>query len=425
MLSLIACLIILVVVSLLLSGRVFPFVALSLVPTLGALASGFSFREVSDFYTEGSLQVMPIAVMFMFSILYFGIMNDMGLFKPLITGLIKHCRGSKVAITIGTVLIAIVAHLDGSGSSTFLMTIPPLIPLYDSMKIDRRLLLLLVCASASVMNMLPWGGPLGRASSVIKMDPMEFWSVLVFLQLIAICLVLLMSIYLGRREERKGNQGELSPRLADDPLHSTTNSRLYWINLALTLFMLAVLFTGALPSALVFMLAVSLALWINYPGYKQQADCVKSHAGDALILASIIVSAGAFLGILDGSGMLNSLSNDIVAILPASIIPKLHVIIGFLGVPMEMLLNTDAYYFALLPVIEQTVGNHGVESFAIASAMTIGNVIGIFISPFSPALWLGLGLAQVNIGAHIRYSFLWIWGLSAALMVFAMLLKIF
>ena len=131
MLSLIGLLIILSVICLLLSGMVFPFVALSLVPIVGALISGFSLEQISSFYTQGSLQVMPIAVMFVFSILYFGLMNDVGLFRPLINTLIKQCKGSKVAICVGTVLIAIVAHLDGSGSSTFLMTIPPLVPIYE------------------------------------------------------------------------------------------------------------------------------------------------------------------------------------------------------------------------------------------------------------------------------------------------------
>lgn len=57
--------------------------------------------------------------------------------------------------------------------------------------------------------------------------------------------------------------------------------------------------------------------------------------------------------------------------------------------------------------------------------MMIGNIIGTFISPFSPALWLALGLAKVTISDYIRYAFLPIWLLSITLLLTAKLLSIF
>jgi CitMHS family citrate-Mg2+:H+ or citrate-Ca2+:H+ symporter len=56
--------------------------------------------------------------------------------------------------------------------------------------------------------------------------------------------------------------------------------------------------------------------------------------------------------------------------------------------------------------------------------MVIGNIIGTFISPFSPALWLALGLAGLEMGRHIRYSFFWVWGFSIILIVAAMLIGV-
>lgn len=78
--------------------------------------------------------------------------------------MIKITSGNVIAIAIGTVLVAAVAHLDGSGASTFLITIPALLPLYKHLDMSPYLLLLLVSASASIMNMVPWAGPLGRAA---------------------------------------------------------------------------------------------------------------------------------------------------------------------------------------------------------------------------------------------------------------------
>ena len=111
--------------------------------------------------------------------------------------------------------------------------------------------------------------------------------------------------------------------------------------------------------------------------------------------------------------------------LPELVQANLHIIVGVLGAPLELLLNTDAYYYALLPIVEQTLHPYAVSSESTVYALLIGNIIGTFISPFSPALWLALGLAELEMGAHIRYSFMWIWGLSVTLMSVAWALGLF
>ena len=78
-------------------------------------------------------------------------------------------------------------------------------------------------------------------------------------------------------------------------------------------------------------------------------------------MATIILAAGSFLGILNGTDMLNSIATDLVTVLPAFIVPYLHIIIGVFGVPFDLLLSTDAYYFALLPIVDQVVSVYGVH----------------------------------------------------------------
>ena len=133
---------------------------------------------------------------------------------------------------------------------------------------------------------------------------------------------------------------------------------------------------------------------------------------------------GSFLGILEGTLMLDSIASDLVTILPAFVIPYLHLIIGFFGVPFDLLLSTDAYYFALFPIVEQVVTGAGVSSLTAAYAMIIGNIIGTFVSPFSPALWLALGLAGLEMGRHIRYSLPIMWGFSIVLLAVSVLVGV-
>src|SRR5699024_903326 len=165
--------IIAVTVGLLIWGRVSPVVAMALVPTVGAIVLGFGVGDLQSFFSSGLDQVMNVVVMFIFAIIFFGILSDAGLFDPVIRRLILMTRGRVILVVIGTVLIGALAHLDGAGATTFLLTIPALLPLYRALEMNRYLLLLLVSLSAALMNMVPWGGPLIRAASVIDVEPGE------------------------------------------------------------------------------------------------------------------------------------------------------------------------------------------------------------------------------------------------------------
>ena len=130
MLSIIGLITTAIVVILLMGKRFSPIIALTIIPFLAAIVAGFEMSEIANFYESGITKVMGVAVMFIFAILYFGIMQDVGLFTPLIRKMLQITGSNPVAITCGTVIIAAIAHVDGSGASTFLITIPALLPLY-------------------------------------------------------------------------------------------------------------------------------------------------------------------------------------------------------------------------------------------------------------------------------------------------------
>lgn len=439
MLSIIGLLTIVVIVGLLISNKVTPIAALVLVPIVAAFAAGFNFGEIGEFFNSGISDVMSVVVMFIFAILFFGVMQDVGLFDPLINKMIDISRGNIIAVAVGTVIIAAIAQLDGSGASTFLISIPALLPLYKRLKMNPYLLLLLVGLAASIMNMVPWGGPLGRTAAVLGMDVTELWRPLIKVQVIGLALLIGLAVLLAIREKRliakRGNLNEaiyeeanpLAEGAEDEASKKAAALRrpkLLWINAILALAVIGVLVWGVIPAGFAFIIGVSIALPLNYPNMKDQMDRIKDHAPNALLMAAIILAAGSFLGILNGTLMLDSIATDLVTILPAFVIPYLHIIIGFFGVPFDLLLSTDAYYFALFPIVEQVVTGFGVSSLSAAYAMIIGNIIGTFVSPFSPALWLALGLAGLEMGRHIRYSLPIMWGFSIVLLIISILIGV-
>lgn len=436
-----------VTVGLLIWGKVSPVVAMALVPTVGALVLGFGFEDLQAFFTSGLDQVMSIVVMFIFAIIFFGILSDAGLFDPVIRRLILMTRGRVLLVTIGTVVIGAVAHLDGAGATTFLLTIPALLPLYQALNMSKYLLLLLVSLSASIMNMVPWGGPLIRSATVINEDPGEMYQQLVPLQGVGMIMLLGLAVLLGIREIRSINAkvgtgmvqsvdnvdvrtiaNDFSARQLEDrkDLVGKINSHrvIYWLNIVVVIAVLTTMLAGWLDPALSFVLGVSVLLPMNFNSAKLQIDRMKAHAPNALMMASVIIAAAVFLGVLNESGMLENVALAMLQIIPESVGQYLHIIVGVFGVPLDMLTSTDAYYFSVMPVVEATASQFGVAATSTAYAMLIGNVIGTFVSPFAPAVWLAMGLAEADIGKHIRYSFVIMWGFSVALLLVAMLMGI-
>ncbi len=436
MLTIAALITILIVVGLLILDKVSPIAALCLVPVCAALAVGFSPEEITGFFDSGLSRVAGVATMFIFAITFFGVLQDTGLFRPIIDGIIRVIDGNIVLVVIGTALVGMLAHLDGAGATTFLLTIPTLLPLYQRLGINPLLMLLVLATGAGIFNMLPWAGPLGRAAAVTGMDVSELWRPLIPVQIAgALCLVALAAL-LGIREQRRiaasgapratqcpgtSPHGDMSASPADPPLHADPllRPRNVLINALIFLSVIVALLSAILPAGLIFMLGLSVALIVNYPNVQDQMERIRSHAQPALLMGAIILSAGVFLGIMDGSGMLRAMSKSLVEVLPPALLPFLHILIGFFGLPLELVLSTDSYYFGLLPVVLEITTPAGVSPQGTVYALTIGNIIGTFISPFSPALWLALGLSGQSMSHHIRYSLPIMWCFSLILFFFA------
>jgi CitMHS family citrate-Mg2+:H+ or citrate-Ca2+:H+ symporter len=97
-------------------------------------------------------------------------MHDAGLFEPIIGRVVALVGHDPLKVVIGTTAIAAVAHLDGAGASTFMVTVPAMMPLYARLGMDPLTLTCTTALAAGTMNILPWGGPASRVATVLQMD---------------------------------------------------------------------------------------------------------------------------------------------------------------------------------------------------------------------------------------------------------------
>ena len=178
------------------------------------------------------------------------------------------------------------------------------------------------------------------------------------------------------------------------------------------------------PSYFPFMVGCVLAILVNYRGKKLQNSIIKSHAAAGLSMASTILCAGVFLGVLQKSGIMDMMATAMANFIPTSMGRFLPVIIGVLSVPLALLFDTDSYFYGVLPVLIGVGNQFGVNPAHIAIAMVVCRNCATFISPVAPATYLGVGLAGVEIKDHIKYCFGWQWGVSIICLVAGLILGV-
>jgi citrate-Mg2+:H+ or citrate-Ca2+:H+ symporter, CitMHS family len=402
------------------SKRVSPLVALIVVPTVASLAGGFGL-ETGRFIVRGIRDLSPFAGMFVFAILYFGIVTDAGLLDPVIGRILRVVGARPRRVVVGTALLALVVHLDGSGAVTFLVTVPAMLPLYERLGMDRRLL---ACAAslAAGVNFLPWTGPTVRASAALGIPAAKLFWPLIPVQAVGLLYVFVVADWLGRREEKRLalTNDRASERLVERTLSAEElalrRPRLFWPNLVLTLCVVAGMTSGVVEPVVVFMLGTAAALVLNYPRVDQQRARIDAHARPALTMAATLMAAGAFTGIMRESGILAAMAHAIAGNLPPGMAGHVPFALGLAAMPLSLVLDPDSFYFGVLPVVAEAAARHRVPSAQLARAALLGQMTtGFPVSPLTPATFLIVGLARIELGDHQRFSIPFLFGASVVM----------
>lgn len=424
MLALLGFLTIFVFLTLILTKRMSVIVSLILVPVVFALIGGFG-AEMGEFMLEGVKGVVPTGIMLGFAILYFGVMNNAGLFDPLISRVLRAVKGDPLKIVVGTAVIAMLAHLDGSGASTFLIAVPALLPLYDKLGMSRIVLAGVVALGAGVMNLLPWGGPTARAATALEVDTSAIFNPVIPAMVAGIVWVLFVAFWIGRKERKRLGiadvEFDFQAELSDED-KAMRRPKLFWFNLLLTIITIVALVKVWLPLPIIFMIAFAIAVIVNYPKPDDQMEQVKSQAVGMITVVSIIFAAGIFTGILSGTGMITEMANALVSFIPDGTGSMMGIIVAVTGMPLSLLFTPDAYYFGVLPIISETAAAYGVAPTHIGSAAILGQMTtGFPLSPLTASTFLLIGLAGVELADHQKFVFKWAFGTTIVMTIVAVI----
>ncbi|MFD5040390.1 CitMHS family transporter [Streptomyces sp. NPDC058377] len=433
-----------------------PIAALVLIPALFCVAVGQG-AKLGDYVIEGVGTLAPTAAMLMFAIVYFGVMIDVGLFDPIVRGILRFCKADPMRIVIGTALLAAVVSLDGDGSTTFMITVSAMYPLYKRLKMSLVVMTGVAATANGVMNTLPWGGPTARAATALKVDAADIFVPMIPALAVGLLAVVLLACVLGRRERKRlgmltldealvtepetvlvgagssagggGDRLPKSPKSSSsgtatggagdaedgdggeefkglDPHRSTLRPKLYWFNAGLTVALLAAMILELMPIPVLFLLGAALALTVNFPHMPDQRARIAAHADNVLNVAGMVFAAAVFTGVLTGTGMVEHMADWLVGAIPDAMGPHMAIVTGVLSLPLTYFMSNDGFYFGVLPVLAEAGAAHGVSPLEVARASIVGQPLHMS-SPLVPAVYVLVGMAKVEFGDHTRFTVKW------------------
>ncbi|MGW0891200.1 CitMHS family transporter [Saccharopolyspora sp. NPDC002578] len=418
---------------LVMSKRLAPMVALIVIPAIFAVIAGFA-PDLGDMVTEGITSLAPTAAMLMFAILYFGIMIDAGLFDPVARVVVRLTGNDPLKLIMGTVALVAVVSLDGDGTTTFMITVSALLPIYRKLEVSPVLMTGLACMTNAILNIVPWGGPAARAASVLRLDPQEMFVPMIPALGAGLVAVFVIAYVLGLRERAKlrarsaepvpagvgagggglgGSESDAAdaPGIGGDfdvlaPDRESLRPKLIWFNAALTAALLVALIVGVLPIAVLFMIGTGIALIVNYPSIKEQAARIASHADSVVAVVSMVFAAAVFTGVLSGTGMIEQMAQYLLHGMPDALFPYFSIVIAVLSIPFTFFMSNDAFYFGVVPILAETAAQHGISAMEVARASLLGQPIHM-LSPLVPAMYVLIGLAKVDLGDQHRFAIKW------------------
>ncbi|WP_363245243.1 citrate:proton symporter, partial [Phenylobacterium sp.] len=398
-----------VFMALVMTRRLSAVAALILVPIVFGLIAGFG-SGLGDMMLEGVVEVAPTALMLIFALLYFAVMIEAGLFEPLVRKILQVTGDDPVRVVVGSAVLAMLVSLDGDGATSAIVTISAMYPVYRRLGLNPLILAVLLGLSNTLMNWLPWGGPAARAALALRVDIMDIVGPLLPALGLSLAAVLGLALFLGRLERRRlARDGGPAPAEAEAAATVTVapkETRNLWLNLLLTLGLIGGMLSGIAPLPAVVMGGFAIAVTLNFPRLSEQKAALAAHGETILMMVSLIFGAGAFTGILSGTGMIDAMAQSLVSTIPEPLGPYMGPITALLSMPLLMFMSNDAFYFGVVPVLGATGAAYGVPPEVIGRAALMGMPLHA-LSPFIAPIYLVASLIRADVGQLQRFGLPW------------------
>ncbi len=447
MLTILAWLMISLFMILIMKKKMHPFTAIVLIPLIFTLIGAFTglYKEAAavafkmpiadvglleqiqllgNWVQQGLQKTSIIIFMMFFAILFFSVMLDTGLFDPISKTVIKMAKGDPLKVIVGTGIITAVVSLSGDGTTTTLICCSALMPIYKKLQLKRLYLGVILVLMNTILNILPWSSPTARVMSVLDgINPQEMLYALAPGMALAILYMMGVCYYLGLKERKRLGIQTLTYEDIEELTASSSaekdeikRPKLMIFNTILTLAALILLMAGIFPPVFIFLVGSVLALVINYPTIEEQKARLRDNAAEVVLTVVVVIGAGVFAGLFNGSGMSDALAASLIQVLPPSFGAHWGIITAFVSIPGGFFLSNDAFFYGVLPVLARAGVQYGFTNFEMGVASLMGQAFHL-LSPFTPWIYLLLGMTELEIGQWQREGAKWAIGIFISFIV--------
>ncbi|OTA26933.1 citrate transporter [Alloscardovia macacae] len=376
-----------------------------------------------------------ITLMMFFSLPYFLLMSDTGMFDDIVKAVMRRVPVTAPIICALTVLVACIVELDGSITSVFLITVPLMLPLYEKFRVRKELLPFLISIAILIMCNTPWNPKILRATSLLPKgagNSMTLFLKILPVQAFMLVALLAYAVIYGVLSQRSKltagsaastqtthvSREELLAQFKDTEL---TRHNMFWFNMALTmvLFVCMIVF-DKLPQYYIFATGLTIALAVNYKDLSAQTKLLKKYGQSLWPVAPAVLLSGVVVGVMQESGMLTEMVNAMVMIVPSAIGPYFYLIIALLSTPLMLLFTNDTWFYALIPLVSAFSAKYGVDQTVVIATlfMNFGSMISVIAQP---QLYIATDLTGISIDKHIKFTLprMWIFNVLVVVVGFA------
>lgn len=418
------------ITTLLLKKKVSTLFAFTIIPIIGAFLIGASIPEICGYINSGLGKTRDLMFIIFFSLPYFSVMSEAGLFDIMVEFLLKHTRLSVTVICIITVLVSLITEIDGSVTSTYLVTIPMMLPLYKKLKIDPKVLLLLCSATMCALFVTPWNGRTLRAATLLEgiESPQNYiFMKMLPMMLIYIALCIVLAVILARIQIKKG-AGKASADVDTQTMMQASElkrPKLFWFNLIWTVLLIIGLSVVPCPDYFVFAIGLIVALSVNYPDLKLQGSLLKKYSQEMYSTACAVFLSGVVVGVLSESGMMDAMVDFLIRIIPGTMGPWVYLIIALFSTPLMLIFTNDIWQYALVPIVAGVSSKFGIPNEIVVLTLLMN--MGAMISPVAqPQIYLACDLADgTELADYVKFSFVPLWILSVLWVVIGHCIGVF
>lgn len=396
--TIVGILMLVVFMALILTKRTSALTALIVVPLVFGLIAGFG-TDTFVYAMKGIIGVGTTISMLAFAILFFGIMLCAGLFDPLGNIVLRFFKGDPFKVVLGTAIFAALVSLDGDGTTTVMICCAMLIPVYNKLNINRVYLAIFIIIPNGVINLLPWGGPTARLLAVSNLDSNELLRRLLPLMLVGLIATFALAAFVGMMERKRLGIVDISFEAKEIECSAEElalkRPQYIWFNLILTILAMVAIIVIGIPGPLVFAFGASIALIVNYRNLKDERKVINHNAEGIVFIVVMILGAGILMGILSESGMATEMAERLISVIPESWGGMFTLLVAIISGPAVWILNNDAFYFGLYPVLAETAIAYGYSDMQVGLASLMGQALRGF-SPVIPTLYFLTSYVKVE-----------------------------